>query len=88
MRKLFLLLLMVTSGIIIVKAQGTSSPGNNFRAAYSSSFEMTNHKYSPLVINLWKDWDNNTIDILLTFLLIQFNLNTEQVCLKHQEMIL
>ena len=33
-----------------------------YTATYSSSFKIGKSAYSAIVLNLWKDWDDNTFD--------------------------
>lgn len=35
---------------------------NPYTATYSSSFKIGKPAYSAIVLNLWKDWDDNTFD--------------------------
>ncbi len=34
-----------------------------YTAEYSSKFKMGNPKYSRMILELWKDWDNNQLDM-------------------------
>lgn len=33
-----------------------------YKATYSSKFKMGNAKYASMVLDLWKDWDDNALD--------------------------
>ena len=33
-----------------------------YKATYSSDFKMGNPAYSKIILDLWKDWDDNTFD--------------------------
>jgi len=33
-----------------------------YKATYSSSFKMGNPKYANMILDLWKDWDDNNFD--------------------------
>lgn len=34
-----------------------------YTAEYSSQFEMGNPEYSKMILDLWKDWDNNQLEL-------------------------
>ncbi|HUH33740.1 MAG TPA: nuclear transport factor 2 family protein [Daejeonella sp.] len=33
-----------------------------YKATYSSKFQIGDPKYAQIILKLWKDWDNNTLD--------------------------
>jgi len=45
--------------IIKIIAQNVS-PVLPYKVGYSSSFEMTNNKYSAVIMNIWKEFGNNS----------------------------
>ena len=53
-------ILMVFISVLIIKAIAqNASPILPYSVAYSSSFEMTNNKYSAVIMNIWKEFGNN-----------------------------
>ena len=33
-----------------------------YKATYSSNFKMGNQKYAKMILDMWKDWDDNMLD--------------------------
>jgi hypothetical protein len=44
------------------QARKTTSSKAPYKAAYTSSFQIGNPAYSRMILNLWKDWDDNQFD--------------------------
>jgi len=42
---------------------GAESASYPYTAEYSSHFEIGNPKYSRMILELWKDWDNNQLEM-------------------------
>jgi hypothetical protein len=51
--------LMLLAGTINVCCAQSDLP---YKAAYSSDFKIGNSSYAKMVLELWKDWDDNTFD--------------------------
>jgi hypothetical protein len=47
---------------IKIKGQAMNTGGYPYTANYSSNFVMGNPAHARMVLNAWKDWDNNTLD--------------------------
>jgi hypothetical protein len=63
-RALVAMLVLFSTSLL---AQSTDASKNDpisfpYRANYSSQIEMGNQKHAKLVMDFWKDWDNNTLD--------------------------
>ena len=56
--KKFILMIFLLLQIFRVIAQNVS-PVLPYKVSYSSSFDMTNNKYSAVVMNIWKEFGNN-----------------------------
>ena len=56
--KKYILMVFFSLQIIKVISQN-ASPVLPYKVAYSSSFEMTNNKYSAVIMNIWKEFGNN-----------------------------
>ena len=60
MKKLFLCAFaLLTLCFAISSFAQTAMP---YKATYSSSFKIGKANYSAIILNLWKDWDDNTFD--------------------------
>ena len=60
MKKLIAATLVAISFACVCHAQGGKMP---YTAGYSSKFAMSDPKYSEKVLTLWKDYENNTLDM-------------------------
>ncbi len=56
--KKFIIMAFFSFQIIKVIAQ-KASPVLPYKVAYSSSFKMTNNKYSAVIMNIWKEFGSN-----------------------------
>lgn len=54
MKRLFILF-----AIMLFVATADAQP---YKAAYSSTFKMGNQKYANMILDMWKDWDDNMLD--------------------------
>ncbi len=54
MKRLFIL--------IVVVLAATLSFAQPYKANYSSKFKMGNQKYANMILDMWKDWDDNMLD--------------------------
>lgn len=50
------------AGLANADSTNTSTASLPYPVGYSSEFKMIDHKYSPIIMNMWKDWDNNELD--------------------------
>jgi hypothetical protein len=59
MKKLILAALAALLFTSVCKAQDGNMP---YTATFSSNFKMANANYSKIILTLWKDFENNTLD--------------------------
>ena len=59
MKKLILAALVAFLFTTVCKAQDGKMP---YTATYSSNFKIADANYSKMVLTLWKDFENNTLD--------------------------
>ena len=45
------------------KMKGETATSYPYAAEYSSRFKIGNQEYSRMILQLWKDWDNNQLDL-------------------------
>ena len=57
MKKIILIAFFSLQIIEVIAQKG--APILTYKAAYSSSYEMTNNKYSAVIMNIWKEFGNN-----------------------------
>ena len=52
----------VKEGDLQQTTDNTSMPSSSYTADYSSNFVMGNPAYSQMILEMWKDWDDNALD--------------------------
>lgn len=60
MKKLFPVLTVLLLTVVVTTCYGQQ--GLPYKAGYSSDFKIGNPVYAKKVLELWKDWDDNTFD--------------------------
>ena len=60
MKKLSILLLLITP--FFAMSQKKAGSAAQYKATYSSNFVMDDAKYSNVILTLWKDFEDNTLD--------------------------
>lgn len=61
MKPLKLLVLTICFFAILYPITKTTAQELPFKATYSSDFKLGDSKYSKMILDLWKDWDDNAL---------------------------